>query len=314
MIYSNREPTMMYMKKIRLTAFIAVCFFLLWHSYSYQHSNSNSSSLFDSNLRPNTTFTFPDISFSIPRLGFAAQSLVSSAKKCDAPIDIPVENFMSMFGEDKKLMEWFGGICGGKYLELGGFDGMQFSNSYVFNKALGWKGVLVELRDDVFPQMVTNRPDEIAVINAGVCDKPQTMHAVYVENLAAGGIYEYAGQSLKNQWWQGIDLENDHRVHTIECNTLDNLLLLHAPEVTHFDFLSVDVIGSELAALRSIDFDRTQFGIILVAIDYHSAMEDMAIRQLLFTKGYSFISAIDHNYWFANVNFNDMYQHLIYNV
>lgn len=209
-------------------------------------------------------------------------------------------------------MKWFGGLCGGTYLELGGMDGVTFSNTYVFNKALGWKGVIIELRKDLFAKMVTNRPDELALINAGVCDKPQTLHAVYSDHQAVGGLYEFAiSKSFKEQWWRGIELGDDPRVQAIECETLDNLLLTNAPEAIYFDFLSIDVVGADLAALRSIDFGRTQFGVILVASDEYNEMKNMAMRQFLLTKGYSFIFDFEHSYWFANLNFNEIYKDLI---
>ena len=211
-------------------------------------------------------------------------------------------------------MNWFGELCGGTYLELGGLDGKRYSNTYVFNKALGWKGVLIELRRDLFAQMVTNRPDEIALINAGVCDKPQTVHAFYSPARAVGGIHEFASPSLREYWSAGIELKNDPRVEAIQCDTLDNLLLLNSPEARYFDFLTIDLVGAELAALRSIDYDRTRFGIILVATEDYNELKNMAMRQLLVKKGYSFIFERDHSYWFANLNFNEIYQEIIFNV
>ena len=236
---------------------------------------------------------------------------VSSAIRCEPP-DIPNEYFLSKSEEDRKLMKWFGSICGGTYLELGGLDGRMFSNSFVFNKALGWKGVLIELRQDNFEKMVVNRPDEIASINAGVCDKPQTLHAVHSELGAVSGIYEFAAPSFKERWWPGISLENDPRVQPIECDTLDNLLLKYAPEATHFDFLSLDVEGAEFSVLKSIDFDRTQFGIVLVEADEHNEMKNIAMREFLEKEGYRFLFEYERSYWFVNANFNEIYQNLIY--
>jgi hypothetical protein len=75
-------------------------------------------------------------------------------------------------------MQWFGTLCGGTYIKLGGLDGVRYSNSHVFNKALGWKDVLIELREDNFKQLVVNCPDKIAAINAGVCSQTKTLHEV----------------------------------------------------------------------------------------------------------------------------------------
>ena len=73
---------------------------------------------------------------------------------------------------------------------MGGLDGVFFSNSYVFNKALQWKGVLIELAKDSYDKMVQNRPNEVANINAGVCAEPQTLHYVSGKGPVAG-IWEF---------------------------------------------------------------------------------------------------------------------------
>ena len=54
--------------------------------------------------------------------------------------------YQSQVGEDRELLFSFGfdQICGGAYLKMGGFTGICFSNSYVFHKALDWKGVMIE--------------------------------------------------------------------------------------------------------------------------------------------------------------------------
>jgi hypothetical protein len=73
---------------------------------------------------------------------------VTTAKSCPKitlsdPAIVPL--FKSQDAEDKTLLKWFNGLCGGTYIEMGGLDGVTYSNSYVFNKSpLNWTGVLVE--------------------------------------------------------------------------------------------------------------------------------------------------------------------------
>ena len=62
-------------------------------------------------------------------------NIATRARKCENPItDIPPSYFKSQSEEDEKLLGWFRTMCGGTYLELGGLDGVLYSNSYVFNK------------------------------------------------------------------------------------------------------------------------------------------------------------------------------------
>ncbi|KAL7545191.1 hypothetical protein ACHAWF_008542 [Thalassiosira exigua] len=237
---------------------------------------------------------------------------ITLAKKVDAPVDIPRKHFKSQDREDRKLMKWFGRLAEGTYLEMGGFDGIWFSNSYVFNKALGWKGVLVELIEENYDKMVENRPKEIANIHAGVCGSTRTLHSVRAGPLSAvGGIYELAAPSFRERWWKNIALDSPD-IRKIKCDTLDRLLLKHAPNVTFFDFFSLDVEGAELTVLESTDFDRVRFGIIFVEASSYDNVKNLVMRRFLERKGYTYLFDHGHgpSYWFANPNFDKIYKHL----
>jgi hypothetical protein len=102
----------------------------------------------------------------------------------------------------------------GTYIEMGALDGIKHSNSFVFHNQFGWKGLSVELGPKTYKQLVKNRPDELATVNAGVCNngkKPTTtttttLHCI--EMNAVGGIWEFWSPSFREQWWKGIDLND----------------------------------------------------------------------------------------------------------
>ena len=56
-----------------------------------------------------------------------------------------------------------------------------------------------------------------------------------------------------------------------------------------FDFFSLDVEGAEMSVLESIDFDRTAFGVVLIEADEHNEMKNLAMRQFLELRGYTFL-------------------------
>lgn len=111
----------------------------------------NNKSYTTSNIRRQLSF---QERFIDPKSTFLRQKEVlfhSSARKCN-PDELQKSNeisvddgdyYKSQMAEDQKLMKWFGTLCGG--IEMGALDGVTFSNSYVFNKLLGYKGVLIEL-------------------------------------------------------------------------------------------------------------------------------------------------------------------------
>jgi hypothetical protein len=184
----------------------------------------------------------------------------------------------------------------------------MYSNSYVFNKDLGWKGVLMELSTKNFRLLVRNRPNEIAKIHAGVCDTKRSVH--YVEGGGpTGGIWELAPQSFKDQWWKGITLDSP-KVQVVDCAPLTELLQSHLGRRSSFffDFFSLDVEGAEFDILKTLDFARFGFGILLVEADVHNPLKNLVVRQFLESRGYSFLMEYGRSDWFVNHALAEIYQ------
>jgi hypothetical protein len=183
---------------------------------------------------------------------------------------------------------------------------------FLLNKAFGWKGVLIELRSADYEKLVINRPNELATIHAGVCNSKQVLHEVNpTYNGAVGGVWEFAAPSFREQWWKGLDLSSPN-VKEVQCNSLDALLLANAPNVTMFEFMSLDVEGAEMSVLQSINFNRVAFGIMLIEADEHNPLKNLAMTEFLHSKGYSFMFDYERSYWYVNENFYEIYKHLVY--
>ena len=208
----------------------------------------------------------------------------SLAQPCGVPVPVNPGHLLAQDGEDRQLLQWFGGLCNGTYLEIGGLDDITYSNSYVFNKDLGWRGVLVELSTQNFRLLVRNRPKEIATIHAGVCDQKRRLH--YVEKGGpTGGIWELAPPSFRNQWWRGLTLDSP-QVQPVDCARLTDLLEPHVGHSFFFDFLSLDVEGAELEILKTLDFSRLGFGIILAeAVLKFGTAQDFRRQWILLSHG-----------------------------
>ncbi|KAL7549534.1 hypothetical protein ACHAWF_012796 [Thalassiosira exigua] len=233
-------------------------------------------------------------------------------------------------------MTWFHSLCNGTSVEMGALDGRTFSNSYVFNRALGWKVVLIELSTENYKKLVVNRPpsNEQAVVNAGVCTELQALHyfsGVLVDddvdrnydkggfkrerkdamNGAVSGIHKFASPSFVEKYWKNIPMD-DPRAKEIQCNTLDGLLLKHSPDRQHWDFVSLDVEGAEFSVLQSVNFSRVQFGVVLVESDEHDVMKNLYVKAILETKGYVFVEEYARSLWFVNGNSDAIYRELMH--
>ena len=217
----------------------------------------------------------------------------------------------SQIQEDVKLLEYFNGLCGGSYIEMGALDGVRYSNSHVFNKALGWKGLLVELSPLNYKELVKNRRNEIAVVHAAVCANHQTVHYVAGDeiNRAVGGIWEFAAPSFRKNWWKDVTVDT---LPAIECSPLQDIISKHVAKEAYFDFFSLDIEGAELMALESIDFTKVGFGIILVEADDHNHLKNMALRTYLEDRGYKFLEEFERSYWFYNARFGEIYKGLLH--
>ncbi|KAK1737305.1 hypothetical protein QTG54_012172 [Skeletonema marinoi] len=95
-------------------------------------------------------------------VAFKAPAWKTAARACEQPVNLHESWYKSQSAEDRHLQRWFKDICHGTYMEIGGLDGVTFSNTYVYNKGLNWSGVLVEASPMNYLQLVRNRPNEIA--------------------------------------------------------------------------------------------------------------------------------------------------------
>ena len=65
--------------------------------------------------------------------------------------------YYSQHGEDFLLNKIFENKKTGYYVEIGCLDGIEFSNTYFFEK-MGWEGACVEAHNDFIDKLRENRP------------------------------------------------------------------------------------------------------------------------------------------------------------
>eukprot|EP00985_Skeletonema_marinoi_P010642 scaffold4979_cov82-Skeletonema_marinoi.AAC.1 len=241
-------------------------------------------------------------------LNNTAPAWKTAARACERPVILEEGWYKSQSREDRALEKWFKDICHGTYMEIGGLDGVRFSNSYVYNKGLNWTGVLVEASPRNYQQLVRNRPNEIANVHAGVCEKEMDLHWIE-SHLAVGGFQEFADPEFQKRWWSEGQIQN---AQVIKCNTLEQILLDKVGPGFYFDFFSLDVEGAELSVLRSINFDLVGFGVIVMEADEHNATKNMAARELLESNGYMYLEDKFRSSWFLNQDFGAIYKDLIH--
>jgi FkbM family methyltransferase len=163
----------------------------------------------------------------------------------------------------------------GFYLEMGALNGIHLSNTYSFNKCLGWKGLLIEANPQTASQCKQNRPDD-TVISGAVCNEIDG-HLTF-DFVANSG--DSRGETSEEEHEGGVKVPCSPLSHTFKKNNIDKI-----------DFWSLDVEGSELIVLQTVDFDAVDISIIMVECDDEMCDETrstkgQAVDDLLTAAGY----------------------------
>ena len=182
----------------------------------------------------------------------------------------------SQFGQDSHVLHAiYKSKRGGFFVEIGAFDGITDSNTYLLEKDYGWKGIVVECN----PMWATNiiKKRNCIFFPYAVWNKNDEILSFYNTGHGLSGLVETNPHSHVREWAPVID------VFTKTLTTiLDNA---NAPKF--IDYISIDTEGSEYEILKAHDFSKYTFGYICVEHNNHPENRTQ-IRKLLETNGYSF--------------------------
>lgn len=199
--------------------------------------------------------------------------------------------FYSQFNEDKILSEIFSSQVSGLCMEVGANDGVHGSTTLFFEKK-GWECILVE---------------------------PNPMLADELRKVRSGRVFECAASSRTGsailQMAEGEGLA--HAVSTIEdSDEANNTLRKHGAVVRpvevatkrlddileeagakHIDFMSIDVEGHELEALKGFTLDRWRPTIMI--LEDNGDLRDHSVRDYLVARGYQRFRRSGVNDWYS---------------
>jgi FkbM family methyltransferase len=183
----------------------------------------------------------------------------------------------SQLGQDTFVVEFLNQKKGGYFVEVGAFNGIHMSNTYLLETEYAWTGMCIEPVPAVFEQLKANRACHY--YNYAVT-------AVGDEQLefCVAGVLSGLTEHISPPY---LHIKDCPKV-TVTAKTLTYLLDMDdAPAVV--DYLSIDTEGSEFEVLKGIDFERYQFRIIDLE---HNNVEPRRseMRQFLEERGYQYHS------------------------
>lgn len=172
-------------------------------------------------------------------------------------LDPAVNLSYSQDGEDMVLRRLFGGRRRGFYVDVGAHDPYRFSNTCYFHRQ-GWRGINIDPNPDTIKAFRRERASDVNVC-VGVSDCPGELSFHFFNEPALNTFdVNLAAERVKLPGYRLLEKRN------VSVRRLDELLREHLPLGQSIDFLSIDVEGMDLAALRSNDWTRFRPSLLLV--------------------------------------------------
>jgi FkbM family methyltransferase len=166
---------------------------------------------------------------------------------------------------------------GGYFLDVGAYDGIHFSNSYLLEQEYGWVGTLIEANPVNFSAMLKNRPD--------------TNNLMYAITDNCGSI-SISNNGMSSQIKNNIQ----NNISSITFRELFNRYN-NIPQV--IDYLSLDIEGYESQALSQFPFDSYICKTITVEHNLYLSgpSNKNMIKQILLNNNYILVkeNIEDHN-------------------
>ena len=178
----------------------------------------------------------------------------------------------------------------GVFVELGGFDGVTYSNSKFFEDTLKFKGVLIEPTHQ-FQRMIQNRPN-CKNYNLAVAHKHQMV--MITGDAATAGIADTMHPNFRERW------HKNSTSSLVEARPFKTIL--HDSGVDHIDLLTIDVEGGEQAVLETMDFSIPVY-VVIIEADGDNPKKDEACRDILRKHGFVF----DRHFCLNDIWYNPNY-------
>jgi FkbM family methyltransferase len=202
------------------------------------------------------------------------------------------KNFYSQQGEDIYVYLNYINIPNkdGVFIELGGFDGITYSNTKFFEDELKFKGILIEPTQQ-FKKLVLNRP---SCKNYNLAVSKTTGPVQIIGESATASLLDTAHQDFINKY------HKQSRKYSVDGKPFYDIL--KDSGISRIDLLSIDVEGGELTVLETMDFSIPTYVVVLES-DGHNPEKDEQCRNILKKNGFIF----DKHFCLNDVWYNPSY-------
>jgi len=198
-----------------------------------------------------------ELSLYDPRLLNYIRSLISqqSSKRPRTLAERHKKDF-SQIGQSALVDKLLSGRRAGFFVECGAADGERYSNSLLFELERNWTGLLIEANPSYHRDLlVKNRRAYVLSTCLSTERRPMTVE------LQPAGVFGGIANMMHPSHVKRIGDRKRPKV-VVNCFTLNSIMA--SLDVSHVDYLSLDVEGPELEILRTIDWSRLRTDVITV--------------------------------------------------
>jgi FkbM family methyltransferase len=198
----------------------------------------------------------------------------------------------SQYGEDKIIHRIFGEKYLGVCIEVGAFDGRTGSNTLAFEE-IGWKTILVE-PNPLLAEKIRNERPAATLFECAVgaeCGEVQLAIPLGAETLAS--VSRDPSQISRMECsGEAVD-----RI-TVPQRTIDEII--SEAGVDKIDFITIDVEGYELEALKGFDISRWHPRIVI--LEDNSSGTSLEIPTWMARYGYVRCRSSGCNDWYCDAS------------
>jgi FkbM family methyltransferase len=167
----------------------------------------------------------------------------------------------------------------GYFIEVGAYDGYQFSNTYWFEKYRDWNGLVIEPIPHLFDKIQHNRWCDS--LNGAVYIKDGSVDFLHVEGYSEmiSGISE----AYHTQYYERVKREIEQhkqktRVLKVPCFTLNTIMSNfnvrnNRKSSDVIDYLSLDCQTAEVHVLNNYDIDKNPCKVISIDLNGFNKIE-----------------------------------------
>jgi FkbM family methyltransferase len=196
------------------------------------------------------------------------------------------EQKYAQINQDINVLKFYRYKKGGFFLDVGAYNGVDMSNTYLLEKSYNWKGICFEPLREAY--------ENLREVRSAVCIDKAVFHETGKKmRFSACNVLSGITDCIDKYPWV-----KDSESYEVETIRLDDAILEHETIVPYFiDYMSLDTEGTEFDILQSFDFNNYRVGYFTIE---HNFVEPKRtnIRNFLLSKGYVYIgqNSVDDDY------------------